>query len=251
MKASSPLAACTGAALLGLAAAAHALPLVANGGFESGFASWTTVEQAGSDGGFFLQNGAASPLGADPVPAPPEGASAAMSDAAAPGTHVLYQDFLASAGAGATELRFDLFLGNRADRYATPSSLDFALTSPPGAGTHNQQARVDILRAGADPFSVEAADVLLALYRTQLGDALVAGYFTVAADVTALLAAHDGELLRLRFAEVDNLGPFQMGVDNVRFAALPEPPPAVLLGAALAGLAGARGARRRTAARAA
>jgi len=250
MSGQARLAALACAAWLGITATwpAEAQTIV-NGGFESGFASWVRVDQVGGDGAFFLQSGLASPVNGDPVPAPPSGTSAAMSDGTGPGAHVLYQDFVATAG-GQT-LRFDLFVGNRADRFATPASLDFALTSTNGAQTLNQQVRVDLLRAGADPFSVAAADVLLSPYASQVGDALVSGYRTFATDVGAVLGAHSGELLRLRFAETDNLAQLQLGVDNVAIAvsAIPEPASIALLAVGLAALiarrpGGARGDRR-------
>src|SRR6478735_6324611 len=191
------------AACLGLAATPPAgASTIVNGGFETGFASWVRVDQVGSDGTYALQSGLASPVNADPVPAPPSGTRAAMSDGAAPGAHVLYQDFVATLGS--QTLSFDLFIGNRADRFATPASLDFALTSPNGAQTLNQQVRVDLLRAGADPFSVAAADILMSLYASQVGDLLVSGYRSFSSDIGAVLGAHSGELLRLRFAETDN-----------------------------------------------
>ena len=215
------------------AAAAVAAPLIVNGGFEAAFAGWTRADQVGSDGSFFVQSGATSPLNGDPVPAPPQGANAAMTDSFGPGSHVLYQDFIAVIGPAT--LRFDLFIGNRANRFATPDSLRFDLT---GVQTDNQQARVDILSAGADPFSVAAADILLTLYDTDIGDPLVSGYTTISTDITALLAAHAGQTLRLRFAEVDNLAQFQLGVDNVGFATptatVSEPASLALVGAALA-----------------
>ena len=209
---------------------------VVNGGFETGFASWVRLDQVGSNGTFFLQSGLASPVNADPVPAPPSGTSAAMSDGAAPGAHVLYQDFVATPG-GQT-LSFDLFVGNRADRFATPASLDFALTSPNGGQTFNQQVRVDLLRAGADPFSVAASDALLSLYASRVGDPLVSGYQSFASDIGAVLAAHSGELLRLRFAETDNLAQLQLGVDNVAIAVsnIPEPASTALVAVGLAAL---------------
>ena len=88
------------AVLLGLAATSpvHAIPVIANGGFEAGFASWTRVDQLGSEGTFFSQSGTLSPVNGDPVPAPPQGTTAAMTDAPGPGSHVLYQDFAATAG---------------------------------------------------------------------------------------------------------------------------------------------------------
>ena len=201
------------AVLLGLAATstAQAVPVISNGGFEAGLTSWTRVDQLGSEGTFLSQSGSLSPVNGNPVPPPPEGTRAAMTDAQGPGSHVLYQDFAATPG-GAT-LSFALFIGNRADQFATPTppSLDF---STPAL---NQQARVDMLKSAADPFSVAAGDVLLNLYQTKPGDPLVSGYNTIMTDISALLAAHVGETLRLRFAESDNIFMFQMGVDNVRF----------------------------------
>lgn len=209
--------------------------LIVNGGFESGFVGWTRVDQVGSDGSFLLESGTASPVNGDPVPAPPEGTLAAMSDAEGPGSHVLYQDFVVTAAADpGTALAFALFVGNRAGTFHTPDTLDFATPAL------NQQARVDILRAGTDPFTLASSDLLLTLYRTLPGDPAVSGYTQISADVTALLNAHIGESLRLRFAEVDNVFTFQLGVDAVRLAAptvVPEPPAALLLLAALLGLA--------------
>jgi len=241
------LAALACATWLGFAAVSPArASTIVNGGFETGFSSWVRVDQLGSEGTFALQSGLASPVNADPVPAPPSGSTAAMTDGAGPGAHVLYQDFVATPGS--QTLSFDLFVGNRADRFATPASLDFALTSANGAQTLNQQVRVDLLRTGADPFSVAAADILVSLYASQVGDPLVSGYRSFASDVGAVLGAHSGELLRLRFAETDNLAQLQLGVDNVAIAAvsaIPEPASTALLAAGLAALLArrSRGAR--------
>jgi len=226
-----------GAALacLSLAGPAQALPLILNGGFESDFANWTRADQTGSDGTFSVQSGALSPVNGDPVPAPTEGTNAAMSDAQGPGSHALYQDFLVDSAGGV--LSFDLFIGNRADRFASPATLDFnPSTPPPNPPVLNQQVRVDILKAGADPFSVAAADVLLNLYQSNPGDPLVSGYATLNFDVSSIFAANLGQSLRLRFAETDNLAPLQLGIDNVRLSPLPEPASPLLLGAGLAAL---------------
>src|SRR5438045_2245476 len=206
------------AVVLGLptASSVHAVPVISNGGFEAGLTSWTTVDQFGSEGTFFSQSGSLSPVSGDPVPSPPEGTKAAMTDAQGPGSHVLYQDFVATPDAAT--LSFALFIGNRASQFAMPASLDFSTP------TLNQQARVDILKNTADPFSVAAGDVLLNLYQTKVGDPLISGYNTFTTDISALLAAHAGEILRLRFAEADNIFTFQLGVDNVRIGPIPEPP---------------------------
>ncbi|MFO0911135.1 MAG: PEP-CTERM sorting domain-containing protein [Isosphaeraceae bacterium] len=204
----------------GLGRSARADFLINNGGFEAGFASWSRSDQIGSEGTFVIQTGTKSPLNLDPVPAPPGGTNAAMTDAFGPGSHVLYQDFLVPTYTiTAAILKFDLFIGNRATAFATPASgtLDFATTAL------NQQARVDVLNSGTDPFSVAAADVLQNVYQTKTTDALVSGYNTTTVDLTALLNANRGKVLRLRFAEADNIFSFQLGVDNVSLSAVPEP----------------------------
>jgi hypothetical protein len=205
---------------VGLSTQARA-DLIVNGGFESGFANWTRADQVGSEGTFVLQTGTVSPVNGDTVPAPPGGTTAAMTDAQGPGSHVLYQDFTVPSGLSNTILNFALFIGNRADAFVTPASLDFS------TAVLNQQARVDILAAGASPFSVAPADVLLNVFQTNVGDPLVSGYTNHFADVTALLNSHAGETLRLRFAEADNLFIFQYGVDNVSLLdstqVVPEP----------------------------
>jgi hypothetical protein len=190
-----------------------------NGGFESGFAGWTRADQVGSDGTFALQTGTVSPVNGTAVPAPPGGSTAAMSDAQGPGSHVLYQTFMVTAPVSQTMLSFDLFIGNRAAAFSTPNSLDFATPAL------NQQARVDILAGGANPFSVSAADVLMNLFQTTTGDALVSGYNHHASDITTLLNSHLNTPLTLRFAETDNVFTFQLGVDNVDIqeTAVPEP----------------------------
>lgn len=74
----------------------------------------------------------------------------------------------------------------------------------------NQQFRADIMMPGSDTFAVDAA-VLANVYQTDPGDPLVSGYSTVTYD----LSAYAGQTIRIRFAEVDNLTFFQVGVDNV------------------------------------
>lgn len=215
---------------------AEAAPVLINGGFEAGFTGWTTLDSLGSDGTFAIQSGTASPVNLDPVPAPPGGLIAAMSDGGAPGSHVLWQDFTVTSVGSQLMLSFDLFVGNRAQLFATPNpaDLDFGINAP------NQQVRVDLLMGSADPFSVAAGDVLLNLYQSQPGDPLVAGYTTYSVDITSVVNANLGNTLRLRFAQTDNLAQLQAGVDNVGIAAaVPEPSTVVMVGAGFALLAAA------------
>jgi hypothetical protein len=211
--------------------------LILNGGFESGLAGWTTADQIGSDGTFFLQTGTSSPVNGFPVPPSPEGSFAAMTDAEAPGSHILYQDFVVPTGLAGGNIGFSLFIDNMADDFFTPAHLDF---STPDL---NQQARVDVMTTSADPFSI---DVLQNLYQTLPGDPLVSGYTSFLFDISPLLLAHPGETLRLRFAEVDNVFFFNLGVDAVSIdvTQVPEPSLWMLLGVPLTGL-GLRRLRRK------
>jgi len=195
--------------------------VIVNGGFESGFSSWSRIDQAGSDGTFFQQTGTSSTSSGTAVPAPPGGTTAAMTDALAPGSHAMWQTFTIAAPVGPTMLVFDLFIGNRADAFSVPANLttlDFSTAAL------NQQARVDIMPAGADPLSIAAGDILLNAFQTRPGDPLVSGYTRRFVDITSVLNANLNRPLMLRFAETDNVYLFQMGVDNVDFqAAIPEP----------------------------
>jgi len=181
-----------------------------------------------------LQTGTLSPVNGFAVPAPPVGITAAMTDAGGPGSHVLYQDFVVpNSIVGAYLVNFSLFInnGNGAGSFFTPASLDFATP------TLNQQARVDIIKTTADPFSVAAADVLQNLYQTTVGNPLISGYNNLLVDVTTLLLANQGQTLRLRFAEVDNVAPFNLGVDNVDInQVVPEPSSWIMTLGALLGV---------------
>lgn len=239
-------AALAGLSLLPLRAA----DLIANGGFESGFANWTRVDQIGSEGTFFAQSGTTSPVLGLTVSAPPYGSFAAMTDAEGPGSHVLYQDFFV-ASASAFSLGFSVFINNDNDEFApnpdfhTPGTLDFS-------GVQNQRARVDLMTTTADPFSLSGGDILLNLFETAPGDPLVSGYTAMQFDVTTLLTSYEGQTLRLRFAAVDNVAPMNFGVDDVhlqaRTSAVPDGLPASALWIALTAVAALHaGFRRRPA----
>lgn len=204
-----------------------AAEIISNGSFESGLTGWTTANAPGGDGSFFSQTGTLSPVNSSAVPAPPSGARAAMTDAQGPGSHVLYQDFTVTAPVGSAVLSFASFIGNQAGAFFVPSpnTLDF------GVAAFNQQARVDILRATAAPFSVAGPDILMNVFQTSPGSSAGAGYTVRSVDLTPLLNANLNTLLRLRFSEVDNVSTLQFGVDNVSLqtSAVPEPS-SVLLG---------------------
>ena len=220
-----------------IAAQAQGQNLITNGGFETGFGSWTRANRVGSEGDWFHHSGTLSPVNGFAVPAPPGGGAAAMTDGAGPGSHVLYQDFVVPFTLGVSTLRFDLYIQNRATDFFSPATLDFATP------TLNQQFRVDLLSASADPFSVSVGDVLMNVYQTQPGNPLVSGWVTITMDVSSVLAGRGGQTLRLRFAETDNVNFLVVGVDNVSLV-VPEPGTITFLVGGL-GLLGAAVIRKR------
>jgi hypothetical protein len=178
---------------------------VADGSFESGdFTSWTVFNQPRGSGSWFVYSGTAAPLSGLRIPAPPEGTFAAVSDQTGPGSHVLYQDIPLEANFAHT-LSFVLFYENTAGTFVTPDTLNFHVFP-------NQQYRVDVLRPTAAPNSVAPRDVLLRAFRTDVGESSRLGPTTITVDLTPFA----GTTVRLRFAEVDNVGFFQAGVDSVR-----------------------------------
>jgi len=93
-----------------------------------------------------------------------------------------------------------------AQTYQSPDERGFLPFVP------NQQFRVDIMDPSADDFDV-GSGVLANVYQTQPGDPLQSGYDNIVFN----LDAFGGQTVRLRFAEVDNSGNFNVGVDGVRF----------------------------------
>jgi hypothetical protein len=175
-----------------------------NGGFETGtFTGWTVFNQPGGSGDWFVYTGTSTPLNGFPVAAPPEGTHAAVTDQGGPGSHVLYQDVVLESGFAHT-LSFVVYYENQAGFFATPPTLDFGVLP-------NQQYRVDVLRATADPASTAPADVLATVFQTREGDPTSLGPTTISFDLTPFA----GMTIRIRFAEVDNQLFFNASVDNV------------------------------------
>ena len=218
--------------LAGLGIGTARADLITNGGFESGFTDWTVVNETGSfpAGDWFVQSGTTSPVNGFPVPAPPGGVNAAMTDQGGAGSHALLQSFTVDPASIVT-LSFDLFVNNRAGGFFTPASLDFN-TIP------NQQARVDILTAGAGAFDLGSAVVDNVLTPT----ANSANYVHYSFDLTSAIGG--GGAFQIRFAEVDNQLFFNLGVDNVSIqaspSAVPEPRSWGMLALILLGLGGMR-----------
>ncbi len=93
-----------------------------------------------------------------------------------------------------------------------------APSSPPTLDSNsfpNQQFRANLVVVSAistDAFTVAPVDVLLNIYQTRPGDPPVSGYLHVPVDASPFV----GQQVCLRFAEVDDLGLFHAGVDDVK-----------------------------------
>jgi hypothetical protein len=182
---------------------------VVNGSFErnggvgsNAFAAWTVVDRPEESGSWFVQAGAASPLNGFIAFTPPAGQFAAMTDQGGPGTHILYQDVRVPRGQSTLSFRVSLF--NHPGVYFAPNTLRIDRVP-------NQQFRMDIMAPLARVDGL-GQGVLQRVFRTEPGDPPLQGYRTI----TTSLTPFAGRSVRLRFTEVDNLGNFQVGIDQVR-----------------------------------
>jgi len=213
---------------------ARADELIINGGFETGnFTGWTTTVRPASFGNLFVRSGTTTPLSGISTVGPASGTFYALTDQTGPGTYALIQPFTVAGSASSVVLTFDMFVNNYANTIVNPIGLDHT------AGA-NQHARVDILSASASPFDT-GAGVLRNLFLGATPGINPHPYIRYTFDITSLVGA--GGTFQLRFAEVDNQGFFNLGVDNVSINAtfgttpIPEPTTMILLGTGLAGIA--------------
>ncbi len=216
----------------------QAVPLIANGGFEAGFTSWT-VTVAGGSGSWFIDDAdGITPLSAFPTVGPGAGSFYAVSDQLVPGTRALEQTFTVPGPASSVILAFDMFVNNQSagGPFVNPAGLDH--TALP-----NQHARVDILTAAAGAFDT-GAGVLANFYLGVDPGANPHAYTRYLFDITGIVGA--GGTFKIRFAEVDNQLHLHQGVDNVSidFTPVPEPSTLTLLGVGLAGLVAIRRRKR-------
>jgi hypothetical protein len=149
----------------------------------------------------------------------------------------LTQSFTVAPGTTNVTVSFQLFVNDQAGAVSiTNPARDFN-TAP------NENAEVDILTGGADPFTVSAGDIVSTLYGPGADDLnTIPNPWTSYSDDLGDLAPGT---YQIRFAETDNQGYFQMGVDNVDVDAtggtsVPEPSTIALFGVGLAALGWSR-----------
>ena len=190
------------------APAAGAAPAtgIRNGGFETGtFAGWSTAPRTpiGSPSRWFIYAGRVAPLSGAPIPPPPRGRYAAVTDQVGPGSNILHQTFRVPAGKSALEMI--VWYRNWFGAFFTPRMLVPHIAA-------NQQLRIDLQPPAAGLYRLRAQDVLATIFHTRRGDPAFREPFRLRYD----LSRWAGRVVRLRIAEVDNQFFFNVGIDAVR-----------------------------------
>lgn len=196
---------------------------VDNGSFETGDFSGWTVDEMTLAGEWSVYSGTTTPRSDNEIDAPPCGTYAAVTDETEDSSMVLYQDLDLEAGQ-THELSFTHYFRNYAGADSTalapaglvaqggpPAIWISPDTLDPNVPGGNQQYRVDIMRPGADEFSVDPSDVLLNVYQSEPGDPAVEPPTEVSVD----LSAFAGQTVRLRFAAAVGEDYLNVGVDCV------------------------------------
>ena len=195
--------------LLAFGCASATPKIVINGNFEVGNLDGWLTTSGGSGRWLVYQDGSTPPdrTITDPnvpfqMPNPPEGKYAAVTDMNGPGTRILSQVLKLDRR---YTLRCTIFYKNGAPVFANRDTFEVG-------SAENQQFRIDIMKPTARVSSLAEQDVLATIFRTSPGDPLSLEPKTISFD----LSAWAGQTVRLRFAQADNLGPFRVGVDEVR-----------------------------------
>ena len=159
--------------------------LITNGGFETGtFAGW--LKQNSSAGDFVINNGSYDPPGSE-APTPPfAGSFSAESEQTGAGTHVIYQDINLPPGATSAILTWTDRIRNFGAQFAA-----------------NQYFHVEI--RGTNDSLIQLA------FTTSPGNPLLNNW----SNRTFNLAPYIGRTIRIAFVEVDNLGYFNVHLDNI------------------------------------
>lgn len=196
--------------------------LIANGTFEAGtLAGWTTTN-AGS-GSWYDAMGTTSPISGRPTAGPASGTYYALTDQSGPGAHALAQTFTLTGGNAL--LSFDMFVNNFDGGTFCGNGLSYT------SGVE-ECGRADILSAGATAFDTGSGVVENLFQGSDTPIDISHPYTPYTFNLSGLVPG----TYQLRFAEADNQGTFNMGVDNVSLttlAATPEPSSFLLLGTGL------------------
>lgn len=220
-----------------LSPATQAAELIQNGGFETHGADnyditgWQAAEQ-GIFGSVLAQSGTTTEVTGNTTAGAYQGSYYGLLDNNGLSGSTLFQTFSTGAVSSAT-LTFQMFVNNQnSTTNIDAAGLDYSVDA---TDNPNQHVRVDILKAGADPFSINSADVVQSLYIGGANGLLAANnYVNYSFDLSSGLAT--GGSFVLRFATVANQNSLQLGIDNVSLNAISAVPEADSAAMLLAGL---------------
>jgi hypothetical protein len=185
-----------------VAPGAASAAIVTNGDFETGnFSGWHEDYVDAGAGHWFNYTGTFSPISASPIPAPPQGTHAAITDQADESRQILYQDVTLPPGGSVNQL--SLFAYYREGPFASPDTL--SLDVP------NEQYRIDVMKPSAPIDSVSPGDVLINLLRTTPSSPNTLDPTQLTAD----LSPYAGQTVRIRFAVPVTQHVLTGGVDAV------------------------------------
>jgi hypothetical protein len=176
-----------------------------NGNFETGtFAPGWQHDCSSCDGDWFVSNKKVSPISGQSWYGPMEKEYEAVADENGADTNVLWQTFkVAKAN---SRLTFLIEWKNQAEVWCNPG--DLAFTSDCGAPPYNQQIRVDIQPAGADPFDTAS---LMNLFQTTNSTPQSQGKTKITANLGGITGT-----VQLRVAAVSGQYRLLVGIDNVQ-----------------------------------
>jgi hypothetical protein len=195
---------------------------VVNGDFESGTLKGWSVHRATTFGNWFAYKGAGEPIAnkrpGQPIQSPPLGNYAAIADQLNADTLILSQDVALEPGT--THFLSLLAYYTSYAPIAVPTPETLSVDEAQLGEQANQQFRIDVLRPGAPLESLDPADLLATVFRTQPGAAQQMGPSLRTVD----LSAFAGQTVRLRIAVAASKEVMAAGVDAVTIAARPPDP---------------------------
>jgi hypothetical protein len=196
---------------LAVAAAALAAPgaasaaIVTNGDFETGnLSGWHEDYVNPEVGRWFNYTGTISPLESLPIPAPPQGTRAAITDQGEVSRQILYQDLTIPLGGTVNDLSLLAY-------YETGEPPDFSSPNTLSLDIPNQQYRIDLIKPTAAIDSVSSGDVLRRLF----GTTPISPGTLAPTQLTTNLSPYAGQTVRLRFAVAVTEQTLNAGVDAV------------------------------------